>query len=363
MVYTIDSILSNPAFITVVINRAKVTLNNADAIDWTGYLTPAGTNPDGTFKTYSGNQTAVVVGSFIDKNSNKPIRKRHAMRRGMGEVNALGETYQMDNDRLDELQVLVDTLNRLGNTQAMEDVVNYLADDFRQCVLAPHKRMDLMLNDLKFNGKAEARSKVDADGIKLTTITLPFKEDKNLFTAKSDNKGKMLTFLENILPVLRQNGSDATIMEMSRTTFRKCIVGDDEFAKTFIAKYGSAQFNPGALASPAMFNQLFENLEIPLIVRLKDVNVKLQDGSIQTTVPDYKISLLPAGNIGLLRHRRPYELADRIPGKTYTVLDNDLYVASERTKEGRTMEYGAEWIVDINQPNRMGIIDLSAFKG
>lgn len=363
MVYTIDSILSNPAFVTTVINRAMVTLNNADAIDWTRYLTPAGTNPDGTFKTFSGNQTAVVVGSFIDKNSNKPIRKRHAMKQGMGEVNALGEAYQMDNARLDELQILVDTLNRLGNTQAMEDVVNFLADDFRQCVLAPNKRVDLMLNDLKFYGKAESNAKVDEKGVKLMTITLPFKEGKNLFIPTSENKGSFLSFLENILPTLRQNGSDATIMEMSRTTFRKCIVGDDEFAKNFIAKFGSAQFNPGSLASPDMFNQLFENLQIPLIVRLKAVDVKLQDNSILATVPDYKISLLPAGNIGHLRHRRPYELSDRIPGKTYTVLDNDLFIATERTKEGRMMEYGSEWIVDINQPNRMGIIDLSAFKG
>ena len=363
MVYTIDSILSNPAFITAVINRALVTLNAADAIDWPNYLNPAGTNPDGTFKTYFGNQTAVVVGSFIDKNSNKPIRQRHAMQQGMGEVNALGETYQMDNDRLDQLQILVDTLNRLGNQQAMEDVVNFLADDFRQCVLAPNKRMDLMLNDLKFTGKAESRSKVDEKGVKLTTITLPFKEGKNLFTPTAENKGAFLSFLENILPTLRQNGSDATIMEMSRTTFRKCIVGDDEFAKSFIAKFGSAQFNPGALASPDMFNQLFENLQIPLIVRIKEVNVKLQDATMLATVPDYKISLLPNERIGFLRHRRPYELADRIPSKTYTVLENDHFVATERTKEGRTMEYGAEWIVDINQPKRMGLIDLSAFKG
>ena len=346
----------------MVINRAMVTLTDADRIDWMDYLTPEQANPDGTFKTYIGNVTAVVVGSFIDKNSNKPIRKRPAMSRGYGEVGALGESYQMDNDRLDRLRTLVDTLNRLQNQESMEAVVNFLVDDFRQCVLAPNKRMDLMLNDLKFTGKAEARSKVDQDGVKIQTITLPFKEGKNKFTPGADQKNKFLSYLEGIIPAMRQSGVDAVIMEMNRATFRNYIVGCEEFAKSFIAKYGSAQFNPGSLASPEMFNQLFETLQIPFRVRLKDVYIKRQDGTSINVVPNEKICILPNERIGYLRWRTPYELSDQIPGKTYTEQGNGLFVATRRTDEGRFTEYGAEWIVDVNQANRMAIIDISAFK-
>ena len=362
MVYTIDSILSNPAFINAVINRTMVTLTGVDTVDWLNYLEAKGTNPDGTFKTYIGNTTAVVVGSFIDRYSEKPIRKRQAMQKGYGEVGVLGESYQMDNARLEELQVLVNTLNTLQNETAMEAVVNFLVDDFRQCILAPNKRVDLLLNDLKFTGKAEMRSKVDDDGVKIQTINLPFHKDKNLFTPASSAKATFLSYIDSIIPILRANGSDATIMEMNRSTFRKYIVGCDEFAKTFIAKYGTAQFNAGALASPDMFNQLFETLQIPFKIRLKDVYVKLQDGSSINSVPDGKISLLPEEKIGFLRNRKPYELSDRIPGKTYTEQPNGLFVATQRTAEGRFTEYGAEWMVDINKSNRMGLIDLSKMK-
>lgn len=362
MQYTIDSILSNPAFISTVINRVMVTLTDADRIDWKDYLVPATTNPDGTFKTYSGNMTAVVVGSFIDKNSGKPVRKRQSMMRGYGEVGALGESYQMTNDQLTRLQELVNTLNQLQDEASMEDVIAFLVDDFRQCTLAAHKRMDLMLNDLKFTGKAEARSKTDQDGVKLQTITLPSRKDKNLFMPDASYKATFLSYIESIIPILRQNGCDATIMEMNRYTFRNYIVGCEEFSKSFIAKYGNAQFNPGALASPDMFNQLFEHLEIPLRIRLKDVYVTLQDKTAINIVPNAQIALIPDEKIGFLRHRKPYELDDKISSKTYSEQDDDLFVATERTKEGRFTEYGAEWIVDVNKSSRMGRIDLSAFE-
>lgn len=364
MTYTIESILSNPAFLNVVINRAMVTLPDIDRIDWVDYLDPMKTNPDGTFKTYIGNQTGVVVGSFIDKHSNKPIRKRHAMSKGHGEVGSLGESYQMDNARLEKLQELVDTLNLLGNQQAMEDIINFLVDDFRQCALAPHKRMDLMLNDLKFTGKAEVQSKADENGVKINTIQLPFKKNKNLIVPTSDVKDTFISYLINAVPTLRQAGSDATIMEMNRVTFTNYIAGCKEFKENFVTKVASVEVGTAqSLISPAIVNQVFTSLQIPFQIRLKDVYITMQDGTTKNAVPDGKISLLPNDKIGHLRYNRPYELSDRIASKSYTEQENGLYIATERTKEGRFVEYGCDWIVDVNRSNRMGLIDLAAFKG
>lgn len=364
MIYTIDSILANPAFLNVVISRAMVTLNDVDRIDWVNYLDPMTTNPDGTFKTFSGNQTGVVVGSFIDRNSNKPIRKRTSMTKGYGEVGTLGEAYQMDNDRLDRLQELVDTLNRLGNQQAMENVINFLVDDFRQCALAPHKRMDLMLNDLKFTGKAEVRSKADENGVKINTIQLPFKKGKTLLTPTSDLKDTFISYLCNIVPTLRGAGCDGTILEMNRTTYTNYIAGCKEFKENFVTKVANVEVGTSqSLISPAIVNQVFTSLEIPYRIRLKDVYITMQDKSSINVVPNGKISILPDSKIGGLRHRRPYELSDKIPSKSYTEQEYDMFIATERTKEGRFVEYGCDWIVDVNQSNRMGLIDLSAFAG
>ena len=362
MVYTIDSILANPVFMNIVINRAMVTLTDADRIDWPDYLDPMPTNPDGTFKTYSGNQSAVIIGSFIDKNANKPIRKRHAMAKGQGEVGSLGEAYQMDNDRLDRLQVLVETLNRLGRQEDMEAVISFLVDDFRQCALAPHKRMDLMLNDLKFTGKAEVRSKADENGVKINTITLPFKTGKNKLVPTAGDKSTFISYLINAIPTLRQFGCDAVVLEMNRYTFTHAILGCAEFKENFITKV--ANFEVGSsisLLSPDIVNNVFASLQIPFRIKLKDVYINMQDNTSINAVPNMKISLLPDAKIGNLRYNTPYELKDRIATKAYTELDYGMFIATERTKEGRFMEYGADLIVDINRSNRMGLIDCSAF--
>lgn len=362
MVYTIDSLLSNPVFLNVVINRALVTVADADRIDWTDYLQPLGTNPDGTFKTYSGTVQHVIIGSFIDKNSNKPIRKRHALAKGQGEVGSLGESYQMDNDRLQHLQELIDTLNQTGQQTEMEAVINYLVDDFRQCVLAPHKRMDLMLNDLKFTGKAELRSKADENGVKINKIELPFVKGKNKLVPTADDQKSFVSFLLNAVPTLRQAGCGATVMEMNAFTFRKYIAGCAEFQSNFINKVSNFEVGASqALISPAIVNNVFTALEIPFRIRLKEVYINMQDGQAINAVPNKAISLLPEGFIGNLRHHRPYELTDKIPGKSYTEQGNDLFVATERTKEGRFMEYGCDWIVDLDRYSQMGLIDLSAF--
>lgn len=354
MIYTIESLMAEPMIIAAVIDRLKVTLTDADRIDWMDYLTPKKANPDGTFKTYIGNTTAVTVGSFIDKFSRKPLRTRKSMRKGVGEVGALGEEFQMDNARLEELQVLIDTYNEKNEASVINDIANFLVEDFRESYLAPHKRIDLMLNDLKFSGTAGVDSNVDQKGVKIDSITIPLHKVK----PAASYAAKFISYLADQVESLRGEGVDAAVMEMSRATFVKHIVNCPEFQSKFVSKFGSYEFTSGP-ATPTMVNDLFQALELPLVIRLKAEYVKKQDGVTHNIIPVDKISLLPNGSLGNLRWKNPYELTDKVPGKTYTQQENGLFIATRRTDEGRTTEYGCEWMVDIDKPNRMGLIDCS----
>lgn len=356
MIYTIESLMAEPQIVSAIINRLKVTLTDADKIDWVNYLKPKKANPDGTFKTYIGNTTAVTVGSFIDKYSRKPLRTRKSMHKGYGEVGALGEAFQMENARLEELQVLIDTYNEKGEASVIEDIVSFLVDDFRECYLAPNKRMDLMLNDLKFTGKAGVNSNVDQKGVKIDEISIPLIK----VTPEATVKNTFISYLADQIDALRQQGCDAAIMEMSRATFVKYIVACPEFQSKFVSKFGSYEFTSGP-ATPTMVNELFAALELPLAVKIKSEYIKMQNGQQTNCVPFGKISLLPNDNIGNLRWKNPYEVTDKVPGKTYSMQENGLYIATQRTEEGRTTEYGCEWIVDIDKPNRMGLLDLKNF--
>ena len=357
MIYTIESLLTNPGTIKAVIDRLEVQATEADKIQWKDYLTPKQANPDGTFKTFVGTQTAVIVGSIIDKYANKPIRKRHPLAQGFGEVAALGEAYQMDNARLEQLQILIDTYNQRGEKAVAEEIVSFLVDDMRQCYLAPHKRMDLMLADLKYKGEAETESNVDMEGVKIEKITLPVTK----LTPASGNQTKFISYLANQIESLRAQGKDIAVLEMSRATFATYIVGCSEFKDTFVSKFGSFEFKSGGLATPAMANDLFAALQIPAVIKIKQEYISKQNGVSANIVPDKKIAMLPNEKLGNLRWKKPYELTDHIPQKTYSERENGLFIATQRTEEGRFVEYGCEWIVEIDKPNRMAIMDLKNF--
>ena len=71
--------------------------------------------------------------------------------------------------------------------------------------------------------------------------------------------------------------------------------------------------------------------------------------------------LTHARSWGTMKWKRPYEMIDRIPGRTYTEAeDGKMFISSYRNSEGRFMEYGMEAIPNIEIPNKMAIADLSA---
>jgi hypothetical protein len=109
MVLTLDKLFNDPNIVKAIIDRVMQT--RLDTIYWKRYLDFEQTMSR-TFKTYLGTVTGVTAGSIIDRNSNKPIRERRALGQGYGEVAYLGDRYQMDNDRLDQLKSLIDKYNQ-----------------------------------------------------------------------------------------------------------------------------------------------------------------------------------------------------------------------------------------------------------
>ena len=68
----------------------------------------------------------------------------------------------MSIDRLSELQDLIDKFNAAkpaDQKAAMEEIVNFLADDYRQITLAAHKRMDIIVGALLMLGEATVYNK------------------------------------------------------------------------------------------------------------------------------------------------------------------------------------------------------------
>lgn len=102
----------------------------------------------------------------------------------------------------------------------MQDIVNFIYDDYRQVLLAAHKRMDIVVGSLLMTGKAQVKNKDDnAGGIDLLDIELPFK----FITPGTGDKANFITYLQQQINEMKATYGNFPKMIMSRGTFVKIL--------------------------------------------------------------------------------------------------------------------------------------------
>lgn len=324
MFLTIQTLFDDANIVSAIIRRVNQT--RKDTIYWQQYLTFRRVTTR-VFKDYIGSVTGVMAGSINSRFGEKPIRERRNIGSGYGEIAYLGDAYQMSIDRLSELQDLIDKFNAAkpaDQKAAMEEIVNFLADDYRQITLAAHKRMDIIVGALLMLGEATVYNKDAAitsgqTNNKLLEITLPF----NFIKPKSgdvvvDGKNMFISYLREKLHSLAPDYGVYAKMVMTRASFNKLILGSSEFGEQYKMILGSNEMKLSTgLVSSSLASEVFTGIGLPRI-EIKEDYVKDQTGKNVQIYADNRITLLPSDNIGYMRHHTPYEATDPVQGRTYS---------------------------------------------
>lgn len=365
MLLTIQDLFNSTDIVGAIINRVNQT--KKDTVYWKQFMhfDPTTTR---VFKDYIGRTEGVTAGSINSRFGEKPIRERRNMGSGIGEVAYLGDRYQISVDRLSILQDLLDKFNAAGVAQqatAINNIVNFLLDDYRQVTLAAHKRMDIVVGSLLMTGNATVRNKdaaVEKDyatplldiGIPLNVVT-PADAD-----VTSDGKKMLVMWLMGELDKLAPDYGKYTKMIMSRKTFVNRILGSSEFGDKFkMQLQNNSLYTSTGLITSELASQLFTGLGLPAI-EVKDDYVKDQSKKKVQVYADDHITLLPQDQIGRMRHHTPYEKTDPEPGVNYTPTgEGQMLVAGYRDHNGRYLEYTCEWIPQVDDPTEITTIDLS----
>ncbi|RHJ76910.1 hypothetical protein [Parabacteroides sp. AM08-6] len=365
MFLTIQTLFDDANIVSAIIRRVNVT--RKDKIYWQQYLAFRSVTTR-VFKDYIGSVTGVMAGSINSRFGEKPIRERRNIGSGYGEIAYLGDTYQMSIDRLSELQDLIDKYNAAkpaDQKAAMEEIVNFLVDDFRQVMLAAHKRMDIVVGALLMTGEATVYNKDAAitsghTDNKLLEIGLPFNFIK---PAKADvvvdSKNVFISYLREKLQSLIPDFGVYAKMIMTRASFNKHVLGSSEFGEQYKMILGTNEMKLSTgLISSDLASEVFKGIGLPGI-EIKEDYVKDQTGKNVQIYADNRITLLSSDQIGYMRHHTPYEKTDPVAGRTYIPTDGQMLISNYRDKNGRYMEYTAEWIPQISNPDLITNFDLS----
>lgn len=352
---TIHTLFSDPAIVKAVIDRVLQT--RLDTIYWRQYGDFLETKTR-VFKTYLGTVTGVVAGSIIGKNDQKPLRERRNLGSGYTEIAYLGDRYQMDIERLSQLQDIIDKFNAANTSDQrtiLNEIIDFIVDDYRQILLAPHKRMDIVVPELLMTGKSSVHMADNKENIELLDIDLPF----HFIKPTVEDGAYFISYLQRQIEALKSKYGIFSKMVMSRSTFVKNIVGCEEFGDKFKMILGEKQMylSAGLITSP-MASQVFQGIGLPAI-EIKEDYVENQAGENVQIYADGRITLLRDDKVMKMRHHRPYVMTDPVPGRNYTAGDGQMSVCNYRDEEGRYMEYTAEWIPEFTAPNKIVNFDLS----
>lgn len=355
---TINKLFGDPSITGAVINRVMQT--KLDTIYWKEWGSFLETR-NRVFKTYLGTITGVTAGSIISKNDNKPIRERRDLGSGVTEIAYLGDRYQMDIDRLSDLQDLVNKFNSAGSadqTAILNTIVDFITDDYRQVLLAPHKRMDLVVGEMLMTGKASVQLADNKENISVLDIELPF----NFVKPQASEKDTFISYLQKKTNELKPTLGTYSKMVMNRETFAKHIAGCKEFGEYFKMIMGDKEVYASAgLIGSELASRVFQSLGLPSI-EVKDDYVQTQDGKNTAVYSSDRITFLTNDDVMRMRCHTPYIMTDPVPNRTYTQAEGLMSICSYRDEEGRYLEYTAEWIPEFVNPNRIVNFDLSKLK-
>ena len=358
MTITIDTLFNDKDVVSAVINRINQT--RKDTVYWKQYLDFRRTTTR-VFKDYIGSVQGVMAGSINSRYGEKQVRERKNIGYGYGEIAYLGDAYQMSIDRMSDLQDLIDKFNAAkpsDQSAVLNEIITFIADDYRQIMLAAHKRMDIVVGSLLMTASAKVINKDgNAGGTEMLDISLPFK----VITPEATVKNAFISYLQEQMALLAPDYGSFSKMIMSRATFIKSVVGCTEFDTKFKYTFGGNKeysLATGTITSQ-MASEVFVGLRLPAI-DIKSDYVKDQNGKNVQIYADNRVTLLPQDKIGYMRFHTPYEAVDKVPGRNYTQTgEGDMLVSGYRDKEGRYLEYTAEWIPQISAPQEIVNFDLS----
>ena len=290
---------------------------------------------------------AALAGSVISKNGEKPVHRLPDFNELFGSIGHLGDEWELDNDYLDQMYYLEGRYrNRVaGYTEAQkraeyDKLIKYAFQPFERAVIAPHKRLDM----LYFGGLFNGTQTVSKQNNLKANVTYKFNLDVKKFQCLKGSKAwgnpdsTPIADIRQVVKYAKSKGRTIQRVRMSEDTFYN-MCQSNEIKSTFRLNLQAVTVQQNVpLLSVDQVNIYLRSVMLPAITIEPDHFVELADGTSVNMTVDNRVVFQCAPSVATMKIADSLEMVDPLPGKTYTLHDDNL-VGYWRDKTGRHTDY------------------------
>jgi hypothetical protein len=295
-----------------------------------------------TWRSFLAENRTTTAATVIDPNSPTPSRVRKPIGQISGSIPAIGEKYVMDpNDLRTYLQLV---RNPSPNVDQMQMLVQLLYDDTSAAIMAPHKRLDMIVLEAMSTGKIKWDSTSNPGG---TQFEFELGIETKGVTSDWTDGGTDHDPLKDIKRVIdygKSKGVKYNYIKMTQKTFDD-MIASEKFQKVApiirTALGGNTVEFASQIITLDMVNGYFKTINYPPIELIDvQINVQTRAGDISMIEPfaDNRVTFMNSENLGHLFHTWDTEEVKPQSNKTYAKAKNVL--VSKYSKDGEEITEG-----------------------
>jgi len=322
-----------------------------------------------SFSAITADYAAAILGTVIDKNSERPKHDMPTIGEITGKITRMGDEWQMDTDRLERYFLMEnryrDTSKNFSEVQKLSQyaaLTKYLFNPYELASIAPHRRILAQYWEGLSTGSI-GLTKLNNKGGLIWKAKLDLIENKRLMRKDDVIWSKATLTTMNVIDVLQyaEEVADAagkTVLTHRMSKATAALVCQCAQLKGLIGmNLGKIQ----TLTSPALgvttVNQYLAAIELAPIEVIKEKGY-LENGTSFSMFADGRVVSQCAPRVAVLKVADPLELVDPLPNKVYASF-NDNLVSQWKNEKGRFIAYEMFAFPVFTGRNDLFILDVT----
>lgn len=276
-----------------------------------------------TYTSVLGQAVVNHAASIVDRNAETPLRSREALAKIQGEIPAIKEMLQLNENQYRNYVALLN-MDSVKDKQKRLQALKLIWDDVKKVTDAVHNRIDMIALQAVSTGKIEINIENNPDGIVLAEpIDLLMPTDNKQEAGTKWNEASA-TPLQDIMRVINQ-------AQATGTTLGKILIDSQKFAQMLRNKevkdtlgsfFGMTKATMDSATAPLTLermNQYLKESGLP-VFEIVNRRIAIEKNGKATVINPFEsknLAFIPDGKLGVIKNALAVEEMNPVENVTY----------------------------------------------